>query len=318
MKKPSITLLPSDFIVPGGLLYPCFCPQCISKKHRTRTLLQPLNDFLAPRIGAQISWLQSGNSSDGLLELGTTMPNRKHTGRNTVTLRSAPAIEVRRNRMLAFLWRCMMTPPQADDYITRSDTQLWLPVPPSNFEGHALADPLITAIRDRLSIAGFPKALDDERLGFWPWSTPAAIAARILAGTTEEAFPGTKYARDFADRCSADDAREDEHPTVRKVAVRVAFQPDPRDVWPWVPRWGPATKLPSENGQTPPCHPIDEPLRRWWNFNGPLLRPDAFAADPAYTTRHARLLEQRFAMPMMTKPHPLERHAPYIRPRSVM
>jgi len=304
-QKSTFLLKPTDFLVPYGLVYPCFCISCRPGKRRNHTLLQPLGDFMAPRIGAPITGRFSKNSSDGLLELYTPLACRRHTGRDTVTLRSIPQREIRRRRVFAFLYRCMMQPEVADAYVAQADTQTWLAVPPWNFDAHDLDAPQIIALREALESRGFPMPLDGFKINV-PWMLPAAYAANKIGNFRPGINAGIDWARDYADLCSADDAREHPHPAVRKVAIRVAFEPYPLDPWPWAPRWGPALLGRHDIVNSLEGHVIPEALRRWWNFNGPMIRPGAF--DPAGVAQHEAVRRQLYAAPLLSRGYPFANH----------
>jgi hypothetical protein len=302
--KPSILLNPSDFNVPANCFYPCFCPSCRPRVRRTRALLQPLEVFLTPRIGAPVANATNRNSSDGLLELYTPLLCRKHSGgRDTVKLYAEPSFLIRRRRVLAFLYRCMTTPQDIEDYIRLMPSRTWLPVPLDNFVGHALDAPLIRNIRKALTDAGMmlDVPLFGNRLNA-PLITSAAFVADKLDDLANLITPSAAVllVKLWADLCAKDGAVDDPNETIRTIAKRVAFAPDPRDVWPWVPRWGPAQIGPEDTVNTRPGLVVPRELRRWWNFNGPTLRPDVFANDPNALARHREAVAQLYMMPTST------------------
>jgi hypothetical protein len=312
-RKAAFLLKPADFPIPKGLLYPCFCAACRPSVRRKQVLLQPLEDFMAPRIGAPIPNAPNRNSSDGLLELYTPLLCRRHSGgRDTVTLRAEPSFAIRRRRVLAFLYRCMATSFSVTMvYDVMHDKTPFLPVPPWNLEGHDLDHPIVCHLRDQLTEAGLRTPLYGNPTNE-PWAMVAAHAANALEGfpaTASESFGtnahldpiavGAALARELADLCAADGAREHASKMVRTIAARVAFEPYPLDVFPWVPRWGPAMYGPADNVNSIPGLTMPDVLRRWWNFEGPTLRPKAFEPPDVLAARHTTLREERYILPMM-------------------
>jgi hypothetical protein len=195
----------------------------------------------------------------------------------------------------------MATPQDIERYVVDVPRQVWVPVPPDNFVGHDLDAHLIRNIRKALTKAKM--MLDVPLFGnryHAPWITPAAFVADKLDGLfrNPNASAANGLVRHWASLCAAAGAADDPNETVATIAKRVAFAPDPRDVWPWVPRWGPAKMGPEDTVNSRPGLRVDADLRRWWNFNAPLLRPNAF--DPASRARHEALREQLYMMPTST------------------
>ena len=111
----------------------------------------------------------------------------------------------------------------------------------------------------------------------------------------------TARAARIAVLCAADNAHEHPDPLVRAIATRVAFNPYPLDPFPWAPRWGPATKDIDDHVTVPHGLGMHYELRRWWNFNGPMIRPEAFPAGSAADTHHRELLKP-YRLPLETRP----------------
>jgi hypothetical protein len=297
-RKIAFSLTPASFPFAKGFFYPCLCLACRPRARRKEVLLQPLKDFMAPRIGAPMPRSVNRSSSDGLLELYTPSACRKHTGRDTVTLRATPDPEIRRKRVLAFIYRCMLKPEDADAYIASSYSQPWLPVPAWNLKGHDLDLPLVRHVREKLTDAGFPVPLCDLEI-YAPHVTPAALAVHYIDEYEPGLFPGLDQAKALAMLCAADGACGTPDPLIRAIATRVAFNPYPLDPYPWAPRWGPATKDIDDHVTVPHGLGTHYELRRWWNFNGPMIRPDAFPAGAPADTHHRELLKP-YRLPLMT------------------
>jgi len=137
-----------------------------------------------------------------------------------------------------------------------------------------------------------------------PLITSAAFVADKLDDLANLITPSAAVllVSQWAALCAKDGAVDDPNETVRTIAKRVAFEPDPRDVWPWVPRWGPAQIGPEDTVNTRPGLVVPRELRRWWNFNVTMLRPDAFAyeRDPDALSRREQLRDQLYMMPTST------------------
>ena len=298
---PQYTISAAQFPVPNGLFLPCFCIACRPAKRRTRALLQPLSLFMPPRIGAPDSSNDTYRAStDGLLELMTTTICRAHGPKpgQPVTLRpirGTASQMTRTTRVLAFLHRCLASPADIDNYRATAGQQPWLPVPEWNFEGHDAAAPEIARLRSWLAEHSIAEVFDlSGPYATQPWELPAFLAAERLCRAAPDAIeypsglpapghPGAKLAYQFAVLCSTLAALGHADPLVSTVARRVAFAPDPLDVWPWVPRWAPSFYGSRDRalraGSVVP--PMPQELRGWWNLNALSLRPRAFAPHEA-------------------------------------
>ena len=222
-------------------------------------------------------------------------------------LYAEPSFIIRRRRVLAFLYRCMATPQDVAAYIDNSDTQPWLPVPPDNFVGHDLDASLIVAIRKALDQAGMK--IDVPLFGLashQPWIATAAFVADKLDALSRnpQASAAIGLTRHWASLCAEDGAMDNPNETIATIAKRVAFEPDPRDVFPWVPRWGPAKMGPEDTVNSRPGLIVYSDLRRWWNFNAPQLRPAMFGHGSHWAVRHREAMDRLYMMPTSTSVQP--------------
>jgi hypothetical protein len=261
--------------------------------------LQPLALFMPPRIGAPDrtnSRYRAAN--DGLLELVVPTICRKHSPKRDAPLSFRPGSTntVRVRRVLAFLVRCFSEPTRVITYSLTADMGPWMPVPEWNFKDNALASPEITRLREWLGTLGIAERVFTFSGPYaqMPWEIPAVLAAERFETYKPEAHAGVDAVMDFARRCASTNARDDKNSLVRLVARRVAHSPDPLDVYPWAPRWAPATQGMTDRSVRPggkaPTMPRE--LRGWWNFNALVLHPRGF--DPQQADHHLRLIEQNY------------------------
>jgi hypothetical protein len=270
--------------------------------------------FLPPRIGAPDRTNKTYRAAtDGLLELVTPTICRAHGPKpgEPVRLRQGTSDLVRVRRVLAFLCRCLVTSSDLLFYDMSVNTEKWLPVPNWNFENHDTDAPGIKRLRDWLWTLGIVEDLFNLSLSpgspdhplstlervtnyaLMPWEM-LAIDAATRFETYDQTHPGIMHVMAFARLCASPDAYRHPDPLIPLVARRVAQNPDPLDVYPWVPRWAPANYGRFDRALRPGGRVPDAPpqLRRWWNLNAVTLRPGAFF--PADAAQHLRLIEDYY------------------------
>lgn len=207
-------------------------------------------------------------SVNALCELYVRRSSRRHAPGKTS--RAVPGNrEQRIDRILAFFWRCCVTPDTIADYLSRAPYQTFLPVPEWNFEGHHADMHFVRHIR--ATVTPMLAAHSD----LYAISTSPFLLARDIVNVLRLDADLVELASTF-------------HGQAQHLLVeRVALCPDPTDVWPWVPRWAPAMRAGSDE-LSPKLDReaktrIRPELRRWWNVNARKLRPRAFDyASPDY------------------------------------